>query len=184
MDWLNFADIRFNHPYALWMGILVFLTYLAVRNWHSRSHASILVRETVLRRFRSQKGKWLAAVEWLAISGIFLFGSAILAEPVRQMSETKNQSNGIDIVLVLDVSKSMLAEDLKPNRIIAAKKIIAEFVQKRTNDRMGLVIFAGKPFASIPLTFDTAGFSALLDKISPDSIRQEIPGLSGTAIGD
>lgn len=92
--------------------------------------------------------------------------------------------DGTDIVFVFDISKSMLAEDIVPNRMDAAKRVLANFVAKRQGDRFGLVIFAGKPFLLSPLTSDLEAFSAILSKVTTDSIHQEIPGLSGTNIGE
>lgn len=87
-------------------------------------------------------------------------------------------------MLVMDISKSMLAEDIAPNRIEAAKKTIDTFLQRLDSDRVGILLFAGKPFASVPLTFDYDAVRTVFTDISTDSINQTIPGLSGTAIGD
>ncbi len=87
-------------------------------------------------------------------------------------------------MVVLDLSKSMLAEDIAPNRITAGRTLLQDFVAKRESDRVGLIGFAGKPFILSPLTFDHAGLSTILGRTTVDTIRQELPGLSGTAIGD
>jgi Ca-activated chloride channel homolog len=93
-------------------------------------------------------------------------------------------ANWVDIVIVLDLSKSMLAEDIKPNRIESAKQAIVQFVQSTNQNRIWLVWFAWKPFVFSPLTFDTTWLTSIVQKISVDSIRQEISWLSGTAIWD
>jgi Ca-activated chloride channel homolog len=108
-----------------------------------------------------------------------------LADP--RIVETRNDTskNGIDIALVVDVSTSMLAEDMAPNRIKAAKRELVRFVEARKNDRISLTIFAGKPFLLSPLTFDTNALVNIVESIGVDSIRQrDDPKLSGTAIGD
>jgi Ca-activated chloride channel family protein len=87
-------------------------------------------------------------------------------------------------MLVVDISKSMLAEDITPNRIEAAKKTIDTFLSKIETDRVGIILFAGKPFASVPLTFDYDAVRNILSEVNTDNINQTIPGLSGTAIGD
>lgn len=79
---------------------------------------------------------------------------------------------------MFDISKSMLAEDLAPNRLEAAKRVLANFVAKRDGDRFALVVFAGKPFLLAPLTGDTEAFLAILSKVTTDTIRQELPGFS------
>lgn len=78
----------------------------------------------------------------------------------------------------------MLAEDIKPNRIEAAKKVMSDFVSRFTSDRLAIVLFAGKPFLSTPLTFDYTALVSAVEQMTTDSIRQDIPGLSGTAMGD
>ncbi len=87
----------------------------------------------------------------------------------RQVSVSKE---GVDIALVLDLSKSMLAEDMTPNRIGAAKNVIKDFLRRLDGDRIGLVLFAGKPFVSVPLSFDYASIAMMTDRITTDSIDQ------------
>lgn len=99
-------------------------------------------------------------------------------------TRTDISKKGIDIAIVFDISKSMLAEDIKPNRIEAAKKVMSDFVGRFTSDRLAIVLFAGKPFLSTPLTFDYTALVDAVEHMTTDSIRQDIPGLSGTAMGD
>ena len=113
----------------------------------------------------------------------FLFIS-ILAGPVSYTSEQKIEKNGIDIQLVLDLSYSMVAEDLKPNRLEVAKNVIVDFIDSRETDRVWLVLFSWKPFTSIPLTFDYDFIRQYVDDISIDIIDRSNPRLWGTAIGD
>jgi Ca-activated chloride channel homolog len=87
-------------------------------------------------------------------------------------------------MIVFDISLSMLAEDVAPNRITVAKNVIRNFISTRTGDRIGLIIFSGKPFVSVPFSTDYRGISSIISGLSPYLIRQEIPGLSGTNIGD
>jgi len=86
-------------------------------------------------------------------------------------------TEGIDIVLALDISSSMLAEDLEPNRIEAAKAVAANFVRGRRNDRVGLVVFAGEAFTQAPLTLDYDVIATLLGELQVGMIED------GTAIG-
>ncbi len=85
---------------------------------------------------------------------IFINFIFILANPNKANVEEKIKKNWIDIVFALDISWSMEAEDLKPNRIEAAKSMLNNFISNLKTDRVWLVIFAWKPFTSIPLTFD------------------------------
>jgi Ca-activated chloride channel family protein len=85
---------------------------------------------------------------------------------------------GIDITIVLDISGSMLAEDLRPNRLEAAKNVAEDFIAARINDRIGLVIFAGESFTQCPLTTDYAVLTELLGKVETGYLQD------GTAIGE
>lgn len=119
----------------------------------------------------------------LKIVIIILF-VCILANPVTKSVREEIPKKGIDIAIVFDISKSMLAEDIKPNRIEAAKRVMADFVGRFTSDRLAVVLFAGKPFLSTPLTFDYTALVDAVERVTTDSIRQDVPGLSGTAMGD
>ena len=101
-----------------------------------------------------------------------------LARPQSFQSGENIYSEGIDIAMVLDISGSMLAEDLKPNRLEAAKKVIDDFVQARTSDRIGLVVFARDAFTQCPLTIDYSVLRNLLNEIKSGMIED------GTAIGN
>lgn len=101
----------------------------------------------------------------------------VIARPQAINSWQKTESQGIDIVLALDVSGSMLAQDLKPDRLTAAKKVAAEFVNDRPNDKLGLVIFAGESFTQCPLTTDHKILLNLLNEVKFGMIDD------GTAIG-
>lgn len=89
-----------------------------------------------------------------------------------------------DIMIVFDISLSMLAEDISPSRMEVARNIVQNFISSRKDDRIGLIIFSGKPFVSIPFSSDYRGISSIVSGLSPYLIRQDLPGLSGTNIGD
>ena len=100
-----------------------------------------------------------------------------LARPQTGITTENVLTEGIDIVMVLDVSSSMLAEDLEPNRLEAAKAVGIDFVAGRRNDRIGLVAFAGQAFTQAPLTFDYAVVQSLFDELGVGMIED------GTAVG-
>ncbi|MDR0755208.1 MAG: VWA domain-containing protein [Prevotellaceae bacterium] len=107
--------------------------------------------------------------------------AAIIVAAARPRSSTKQETidtEGIDIVIALDVSTSMLARDFKPDRIEAAKKIAIQFISERISDRIGLVIFAGESFTQCPLTTDKATLINLLNEVHAGMITD------GTAIGN
>jgi len=105
-----------------------------------------------------------------------------LARPQTHNAWNSKDVEGIDIMLVMDVSTSMLSEDLKPNRIEAAKNVAAEFISGRPNDNIGLTIFAGEAFTQCPMTTDHQSLQNLLHNVSSDIV---LNGLieDGTAIG-
>ncbi|MCX6155440.1 MAG: VWA domain-containing protein [Candidatus Kapabacteria bacterium] len=113
----------------------------------------------------------------LRLVGIVLLIVAI-ARPQSSSSRKSVSTEGIDIVMTIDVSTSMLAEDFKPNRIEAAKKTAMKFIENRENDRIGLVIFSGESFTQCPITIDHAVIKNLFFNIKSGMIED------GTAIGN
>ncbi|MFH0882793.1 MAG: VWA domain-containing protein, partial [bacterium] len=99
------------------------------------------------------------------------------ARPRQQLDEAKVNSEGIDIVITLDISTSMLAEDLQPNRLEAAKRVARDFIEGRTSDRIGLVMFAGEAYTWCPLTLDYNVLSDLMGEVQAGTVAD------GTAIG-
>ena len=77
-----------------------------------------------------------------------------LARPQSTNNWQENTTEGIDVIMAIDISGSMLAEDLKPNRLEAAKNVAIDFISNRSNDRIGLVVFSGESFTQCPLTTD------------------------------
>ncbi len=100
-----------------------------------------------------------------------------LARPQTASTRESIKTEGIDIVVAMDISGSMLAEDFKPNRIEAAKKNAIEFIESRTNDRIGLVVFAGESFTQCPVTIDHDVLKNLIKDVNTEMLRD------GTAIG-
>lgn len=112
----------------------------------------------------------------------FVLVVIILARPQTHNAWNKRQVEGIDIMLAMDVSTSMLAEDLRPNRIQAAKSVAAEFIAGRPNDNIGLTIFAGEAFTQCPMTADHTSLLNLLQNVRTDIAAQGLIQ-DGTAVG-
>lgn len=125
-------------------------------------------------------GNWKAHFHWLGLA-LFLGGITLLilalARPQNKLTTIERNAEGIDIVMVLDMSSSMRAEDLKPNRFEAAREVAKQFVDKRISDRIGLVTFAMKSFTVCPPTLDYRLMKQLLDEVQMGVIED------GTAIG-
>ena len=106
----------------------------------------------------------------------------VMARPQTHNSWDNKQVDGIDIMMAMDVSTSMLAEDLKPNRIEAAKNVASEFIADRPNDNIGLTIFAGEAFTQCPMTTDHSSLINLLQSVRTDIAARGLIS-DGTAVG-
>ena len=115
--------------------------------------------------------------------GILLAALAMLiiaaANPQMGSKMVKGERAGIDVAIALDISNSMLAEDVQPNRLERAKKSVSDLIGKFSNDRVALIIFAGKAYTQLPLTSDYGAAKMFLDAVSTDMIEYQ-----GTAIGE
>lgn len=133
-----------------------------------------------LQHANKLSGNWKAQLHWFTAliqwTGIALLILA-LARPQQKLTTIERNAEGIDIVMVIDISSSMKAEDLKPNRFQAAREVAKEFINKRVSDRIGLVTFAMKSFTVVPPTLDYKLLSQLLDDLEMGVIED------GTAIG-
>ena len=124
---------------------------------------------------RSSRRTW----KTVALLSALVFLVAALTRPAWNPIETTVNRQGRDVVFLLDVSRSMLAEDLAPNRLERAKLAIRDCVEKLEGDRVGLVVFAGSSVVRCPLTVDYGFFRMMLDGIAVDSVTK-----GGTMIGD
>ncbi len=133
--------------------------------------------------------KYLRYPVWFFILWIFrglivFMGIVLIANPSKEITLTEAIEEKDSILIILDISRSMLAEDISPNRIESAKKVIDTFIDKRDSSQFGLIVFAGKPFLSIPFSSDRVWIKSVIKNITPATLEQSLPGLSGTAIGD
>jgi Ca-activated chloride channel family protein len=169
-------NISYGNSWAWYLMILPILMLLYFIFWQKR--ATIQTNTSTYFDIKRQTVKlWLRQyLPLLHIIASILLVIAI-ARPQDEMSREKSNTRGIDIVMAIDVSTSMLERDFSPNRLEAAKEVAAEFVSKRPNDRIGVVVFAGESFTQCPPTID---HSIVLKQIK--SIRDGIID-DGTAIG-
>lgn len=123
-------------------------------------------------------------LEKVCIGWIILVAWCVLAQPQSIDRWERISKSWIDIVLALDISQSMLADDFQPNRLDVAKEVIDGFLDELESDRVSMVVFAGKPFVSVPLTFDYQIFKDILQRTTIDTINQQVQWLQWTAIGD
>ena len=109
----------------------------------------------------------------------FVFVVLGLANPQIGSKMEKVKRSGIDVMIALDVSKSMLAEDIKPNRLLRAKNFINTFIEQLNNDRLGIIIFAGRAYLQMPLTVDYSAAKLFLNSVNTDLVPTQ-----GTAIAE
>ena len=159
-------------PYIIW--------YLLYRK---KTEPTIRMSDTRAYRFAPRSWKvMLMPVQLVLRLAVFVLLILILARPQTHNSWNNKSIEGIDIMLAMDVSGSMLAEDLRPNRIEAAKQVAAEFIAGRPNDNIGLTIFAGEAFTQCPMTTDHASLLNLLHGVRTDLATRGLIE-DGTAIG-
>jgi Ca-activated chloride channel family protein len=118
-------------------------------------------------------------LKFILIVTAFVAGVIALANPRMPQGNTMVNRSGIDVMIALDVSKSMLADDIKPNRLERAKQFIAKLIDKLPNDRIGIVVFAGRAYLQMPLTTDHSAAKMYLSSATPDVVPTQ-----GTVIGD
>ena len=171
--------VRFVNPHLLWL-LWVLVPMVAYYVYRSRQGGATLRISTVdgVKNLPHSLKYYLRHLPFvlrcLAVAALIV----ALARPQSAQHHSNETTEGIDIVLSLDISGSMLARDFQPDRITAAKEVAAHFINDRPNDRIGLVVFAGESFTQSPLTTDKASLLTLLAGVKSGIIED------GTAIGN
>lgn len=170
-------DLEFANPlylHLLWTIPVLVGWYI----WRERDARHVVVFPSFMALPPQRSlGVWMRHIPFLLRLLLILFLSIALARPQRFSKEQTSTTEGIDIMLSLDVSSSMLARDFDPDRIEAAKRIGIQFISGRPSDRMGLVIFANEAFTMCPLTLDHASLINQFNAVEMDMLDD------GTAIG-
>jgi Ca-activated chloride channel family protein len=171
-----FNDITFSQPW--FFALFALIPILAV--WYfakgNKQSGALVISDAGAKGLASAKASLRHIpflMRLLAISAIII----ALARPQTKSELQQAEGEGVDIVLCIDVSGSMTAQDFKPNRLEAAKKVAEDFVNSRSNDRIGVVIFAGESFTQCPITTDHAVLLSAIDNIHNGLLED------GTAIG-
>ena len=172
--------MNFEYPSLLWL-LIVPLLLVALYVYRElagrRPHLRVSTASPWLQGGRSPLGVIRHLPMVLRTAALCLIIIA-LARPRSSSEVEKRDTEGIDIVLAMDVSTSMLARDFTPDRLSAAKDIAIEFIAQRPTDRMGIVVFAGESYTQCPLTTDRATLINLMKEVQTDLIED------GTAIGN
>jgi Ca-activated chloride channel family protein len=184
---LRFQDLktvdllRFEHPIylvVLTLAPVMVVLFLGLLRWKKRTISRIgdeaLIRQ-LIAGYSPKKFLWkfILVITAFAMTGL---GLANLQTPL-QMEQVQRQ--GVDVMIVLDVSKSMLAKDVQPSRLDRARQMTGRLIDRLRNDRIGIVIFAGRAYLQMPLTTDHAAAKMYLNTAGPESVPTQ-----GTVIGE
>ena len=173
-----FANIEYLFLLIL---LIPYIVWYIMRRKRTEATLQVSTTKMYLNTRKSWKVYLIHAPFLLRIAA-FVMIVLVLARPQSTDNWQNTEIEGIDIMLAVDISTSMLAEDLKPNRIDAAKQVAAEFINGRPNDNIGLTIFAGEAFTQCPLTVDHGVLLNLFQNVSCDMIYKGMIE-DGTAIG-
>ena len=171
-------NITFANPQFFWLLLVLPLMVAWYVYWNKKSKPNITLSSTIaFKKISSSKDYLyhsLFALRLLAVALIII----ALARPQTHSENAQTKiTDGIDIVMAIDVSSSMLSQDLKPNRFEALKKVASQFVKDRPNDRIGLVVYAGESYTKTPVTTDKGIILSSLAELTYGQVE------AGTAIG-
>ncbi|WP_455516312.1 vWA domain-containing protein [Porphyromonas sp.] len=174
--------MTFLHPELLWLLLLLPALLIIYIVWRRRQQASLRIPSLLFLRdmrggLRVYLRHSLFALRLVALGLIIV----ALARPQSSSSWSEDRVEGIDIMLTMDISTSMLAMDFQPNRVEAAKEVAMRFIANRPNDNIGLVVFAGESFTACPLTQDHATLINRLREMTPGMIEDQTAIGSGLA---
>lgn len=167
--------LRFQHSdylYALVLLIVIGLVFVSLLAWKHKTIRKIGDRDLVRNLFRGYAPRLFNLKFWLLFLGFafLVIGAANLQMGSKMEKITRK---GVDVILALDVSKSMLAEDVQPSRLERAKQLANRMLDKMTNDRVGLVVFAGNAYLQMPLTVDYAAARMYLGSVNPGMLPSQ-----------
>ena len=171
----RFANIEFL--YAL-IAIPVLVIGYVLITMHKRRQLKAFGEEELVAQLMPNASRVRPIVKFSILMTALTLLIFAASRPQFGVTEKTEEQRGIEAIVALDISNSMLAEDVSPNRLDRAKQMVSKLVDNMSNDRVGLVVFAGESFVQLPITSDYTSAKMFLSSISPDMIRMQ-----GTAIG-
>ncbi|MGI8636853.1 MAG: vWA domain-containing protein [Segetibacter sp.] len=173
-----FQDITFHNPEALsWLFIIPIIAIWYYSNSKKRQGSMLVTTTHFLSEIRSSK-TWLQNIPFVLRCLALVCLIVALARPQHKFSEQQTEGEGIDIILCFDISGSMTEKDFSPNRLEASKEVAQAFVNERTGDRIGIVIFSRQSFTLCPITTDKTTILSQINNIKSGYLEEE-----GTSIG-
>jgi Ca-activated chloride channel family protein len=173
--------IQFQHFEWLLLLLLipvVVVLYILYLNWR-KSKINKLGNPDLLKHLVKGRIAGRSTTRMVLLIVALFFGIVGLANLQKGAQTEKAERKGVDVFFALDVSKSMLAKDVQPDRLTRAKQLIESMMNQMVNDRVGLVVFAGKSYLQVPLTTDVSASKMLLETVNPNMIPTQ-----GTVLGD
>jgi tetratricopeptide (TPR) repeat protein len=173
--------IQFEHIEYLWALAAIIpmvAAYIFAINQKKKTSRKIGDAQLVQQLIKDYSPKKFR-IKFILIIAAFVLSTIALANPRKPNGSSTINRSGIDMMIALDVSKSMLAQDVKPNRLEKAKQLVSKLIDKLPNDRIGLVVFAGKAYLQMPLTVDHAAAKMYLSSLTTDVVPTQ-----GTVIAD
>ena len=174
-------SFRFEHIIFLWSLLalipLMIIVFIFIQRWKNK-RLKQLTNQQVIKRLMPNVSFTLPIVKFIVLSFAFIFLLLGLANLQYGTSMEEAKKEGVDLMIALDVSNSMLAEDLSPNRLDRAKRAIYQLIEKLQNDRLGIIVFAGESYVQLPITTDYSSAKLFLETIGTDIVPTQ-----GTAIG-
>jgi len=158
--------------------VLLLLVFVLVSLWKKRKQKEF-ADLTLLQRLSPETSLFKSVVKILTTAMALAFLIIALVNPKMGTKLKTIKREGVDIVFALDVSKSMLAEDIAPNRLEKAKQIVSKIIDKLGSDRVGIIIYAGNAYPLLPITTDQAAAKMFLQNADPDMVSSQ-----GTAINE
>ena len=172
-------NLTFANPEYFWFLLIIVPIVLFIYKFFNKTQAILSISSTSI--FGQKSMFWIRFKYFLISLKIFAIIFLIIALSRPQTIDVSSQriiNKGIDIIMTIDISSSMLAQDLKPNRLNALKKVASSFIENRVNDRIGLVLYAGESYTKTPITSDKTIVKKSLSEIAYDGVIED-----GTAIG-
>ena len=172
---------RFGNPESLWLFIampflLAVYIYLNIRK---RKDVQKMGKISTLKMMMPELSLKRSYLKFWLIFGALCAGIFLIARPQFGTKVETVEKEGIELVIAIDVSNSMLARDVSPDRLARAKQILSRLIDVRRNDKVALIVFAGEAYVQMPLTSDTQSAKIFLNTIDPDLVP-----VQGTAIGE
>ena len=166
-----------QYMYLIVLPLLVWVAYMVYRSWCKKKQIEFADSVLFSQINPSQSQRKSVIKQILRFLGLSFLVIALVNPKIGTRIETVTRK-GVDVVFAIDVSKSMLAEDVSPSRILKAKQILSKAIDELVNDRIGIIVYAGKAYAQLPLTTDYTAAKMFLRTIDTDMVPTQ-----GTDIG-